>query len=235
MSVEINVYCDESCHLEHDRMRSMVLGAVSCPQARRKEISVRLKEIKAKHKLTPKFEMKWTKVGQRKLEYYMEVLDFFFDDDDLHFRGLVVPNKDKLDHKAFESDHDTWYYKMFFTMLKTIFEPEYKYRIFVDIKDTRGADKVLQLHDVLCNNAYDFSRKMIADVKQIRSHESEQMQLADLLVGALGYLHRGNGESASKVQLINRIKSRSKYSLERNTLLREKKFNLLIWQPGVVG
>ena len=27
----INIYCDESCHLEHDKARAMLLGAISCP------------------------------------------------------------------------------------------------------------------------------------------------------------------------------------------------------------
>ncbi len=31
MSQVFNIYCDESCHLEHDREKVMVLGAVWCP------------------------------------------------------------------------------------------------------------------------------------------------------------------------------------------------------------
>ena len=27
-----NVYCDESCHLEHDGIPTMVIGAAWCPQ-----------------------------------------------------------------------------------------------------------------------------------------------------------------------------------------------------------
>jgi len=29
MSLIYNIYCDESCHLEHDRQPVMVLGAIS--------------------------------------------------------------------------------------------------------------------------------------------------------------------------------------------------------------
>ena len=35
MSELIHVYCDESCHLENDQMRAMVLGAVWCPASHR--------------------------------------------------------------------------------------------------------------------------------------------------------------------------------------------------------
>jgi hypothetical protein len=30
MTQVFNVYCDESCHLEHDRQKVMVLGAIGC-------------------------------------------------------------------------------------------------------------------------------------------------------------------------------------------------------------
>ena len=31
MSTTYNVYCDESCHLENDGQKAMVLGAIWCP------------------------------------------------------------------------------------------------------------------------------------------------------------------------------------------------------------
>lgn len=31
MSTVYNLYCDESCHLENDGQKAMVLGAVWCP------------------------------------------------------------------------------------------------------------------------------------------------------------------------------------------------------------
>jgi hypothetical protein len=56
------------------------------------------------------------------------------------------------------------------------------------------------------------------------------LQVADLLIGALSYLHRGLTTSPAKQALIEQIKHLSGYSLERNTLYREEKFNLLVWQ-----
>ncbi|NTV59869.1 MAG: DUF3800 domain-containing protein, partial [Chlorobiaceae bacterium] len=48
MSETFNIYCDESCHLEHDRQKAMVLGAIWCPLDKTREIAVRLREIKQK-------------------------------------------------------------------------------------------------------------------------------------------------------------------------------------------
>jgi hypothetical protein len=39
---EYNLYCDETCHLEHDDSNSMALGAVIVPKEKRKEICVRI-------------------------------------------------------------------------------------------------------------------------------------------------------------------------------------------------
>ena len=51
MTRVFNVYCDESCHLENDRQKAMVLGAVWCPLEKTREIAVRIREMKARHDL----------------------------------------------------------------------------------------------------------------------------------------------------------------------------------------
>lgn len=225
----INIYCDESCHLEYDHEKAMVLGAVWCPIEKVREVSIRLREIKAHHGLSENFEVKWTKVSPAKVQFYLDWLDYFFDDGHLHFRALIVPDKTKLQHDAFGHDHDTWYYKMYFDMLKVILSPSAKYRIYLDIKDTRGAIKVSKLHDVLCNNMYDFSREIIERVQLVRSHEVELVQLADLLIGAVSNVNRNQSESLAKRQIIARMQDRSGYSLTRTTLLQEYKVNLFRW------
>lgn len=235
MSEIFNIYCDESCHLEHDGQSAMVLGALWCPLDKTREIAVRIREIKRKHAVAPAFEVKWTKVSPGKKQLYLDLLDYFFDDDDLHFRGLVVPDKTKLNHAAFPGqDHDAWYYKMYFDMLKVILSPKGRYRIYLDIKDTRGAEKVKKLHDVLCNNLYDFSREIVERVQLVHSHEIEQLQLADLLIGAVSYMNRGLHSNAGKQALVDRMSQRSRYSLTKTTLLREDKVNLFRWQAQEV-
>jgi len=69
-------------------------------------------------------------------------VDLFLADERLRFRGLVVPVKGRLDHARFDQSHDDWYYKMYFTMLRPIFCAPHRYRIYLDVKDTRGGPKV---------------------------------------------------------------------------------------------
>ena len=229
MNQNFHIYCDETCHLENDGVPVMVLGAVWCSREKRREMSARLREIKQKHGLAAEFEVKWVKVSPAKVAFYTEWLDYFFDDDDLHFRAVVIPDKSRLRHADFGQSHDGWYYKMYFTLLEVLLTPDDRYRIFIDRKDTRSGAKVAELHDVLCNNAYDFDRRIIEQVQPVVSHEVELLQLCDLLTGAVGYANRGLKSNAGKVALVERIKSRSGYDLAHTTLLRERKFNLLRW------
>ncbi|HLA04497.1 MAG TPA: DUF3800 domain-containing protein [Syntrophales bacterium] len=232
MSQIYNIYCDESGHLENDLEKVMVLGAVWCPQEKSREISVRLREIKNRHGLKSDFEIKWTKVSPAKKQFYLDVMDYFFDDDDLHFRALIVPDKSKLRHAEHGQTHDDWYYKMYFDMLKVILSPSAKYRIYLDIKDTRSAAKIAKLHEVLCNSLYDFSRAIVERVQTVRSHEIELLQVADLLIGATAYVNRERSGNAGKEALIARMKERSGYALTITTLLREDKVNLFLWHAS---
>jgi hypothetical protein len=239
-----NIYCDESCHLVNDRSQVMVLGCVWCLRDRVAEISQRLREIKAQHGLvTPAdykpdrqpFELKWQKVSPAKLAYYLQVVDYFFDDDDLHFRGVIIPDKSRLRHEAFRQDHDTWYYKMCFTLLEPVVDPQHRYHIYLDIKDTHSEEKRRKLEQVLRNSRYDYQGRVIERVQQIRSHECELLQLADLLIGAIGYQNRGLQTSPAKRSVVERVKQRSRKSLDTTTWLRESKLNLLRWEPRERG
>ncbi len=232
MTTIYNIYCDESCHLENDRQPVMVLGSVWCPLEKSREMSVQLREIKARHGLSPKFEVKWTKVSPAKQAFYLELLDYFFDSDDLHFRALIVPDKSSLKHELYGQDHDTWYYKMFFDMLKVILNPQDRYRIYLDIKDTRSAAKVSKLHDVLSNNIYDFKREIVERVQTVRSDEVELLQLTDLLIGAVSYANRGLSANRAKLALVQQMRMRSGYQLTRTTLLQERKLNIFVWQAS---
>lgn len=173
MGIEYNIYCDESCHLMHNTGTAMVFGAIWCPTSKKNDAFKRIREIKAEHGFKSDFEIKWNKVSPAKADFYLNLVDYFFYDDDLHFRALVVPDKTVLDHQAFNQDHDTFYYKMYFDLLKVILSPDCAYNIYVDIKDTRSQHKVDELHSVLRNNHYDYHDQIIKRIQQVHSHEVE--------------------------------------------------------------
>ena len=126
--------------------------------------------------------------------------------------------------------HDSLYYKLYFDLLKTIIEPKSSYYIYLDIKDTKSQDKVENLHAHLNQTHYDFDRNMVKRIQQVRSHEIELVGLADFLVGAICYVHRGLQTSTAKLAIIEKIRERSGYNLLQNTLYKEDKMNIFIWK-----
>lgn len=227
---EYAIYCDESCHLEHDGIQAMALGAIWVEQAQVKQLHVEFRSILARHGVPETMEIKWTKLSPRMEKLYLDLVDWFFDSPHLHFRGLVVPDKSKLRHDDFGQDHDLWYYKMFFYLLRAILTRENRFRVYLDYKDTVGARKVKELHKVLSNDKYDFDKAIVRSIHLARSHQVGLLQMVDLLIGALTYHARGLTTSKSKLAVVQRIRERSGLTLAKTTLQSEKKFNLFFWR-----
>ena len=118
-------------------------------------------------------------------------------------------------------------------MLDPVISPNKKYHIMVDIKDTRGGRRVAKLREVLCNNIYDFKKEVIDQIGQINSKESEILQLADLINGAIAFYHRGliddPDSNPGKVKFVKALQKH--VDLDNNTKYGERKFNLFIWGP----
>lgn len=224
----VYIYCDESCHLEHDHAKCMTLGAISCDKKDVRKFSEELRNIKKKYGLSRTFELKWTKVGNKQLDYYKSVVDFVFNRA-ICFRAIVA-NKAQLRHEDFSQTHDEWYYKMYYLLLRELIDVRNEYRIFLDIKDTHGGTKVRKLHDVLNHSLYEFCDETIQGVQQILSYESELLQVADLLIGCVGYIQRGLKTSEAKIALAEYIQDKAGSTLRRTSPHSEEKFNIFVWQ-----
>lgn len=229
-SNEINIYCDESCHLEHDESNVMVLGAVCCPKKYRFSIYNQIRQIKRKYNLSDKtFEIKWTKVSSTKLDFYLELVDYFINNDLLSFRGLIVPDKTLVNNEAFNQDWDTFYYKMYYQLLKNLINPQCSYNIFVDIKDTNGSQKRQRLYEILntISSELGYSKNLVVkNLQAVRSEEIEILQLTDFIMGAVCYENRGLKSSEAKLKIIERLKELTGYPLTNSTFPSESKFNL---------
>ena len=243
----INIYCDESCHLESNLHDVMVLGAVWCPRERAKAINADLRGITHSAGMSERFEIKWGKVSKGRQDMYLELVDYFFNTPDLHFRALVVQDKTKLNHAAFNQTHDEWYYKMYFNLLKGILEYQKQAiaHIYIDYKDTKGGKKVAKLHEILCHiypivqsyaSNFDFNTPIppeaVNKIQIVHSHEVPLIQLADLLMGAVGYANRGLSENEAKVALVQRMQQRSGRTLKTTTSTRETKVNIFCWDAA---
>ena len=112
MSKTFNIYCDESCHIEHDHKPFMFLGSISVAYNQVKLHTEKIKELKEKHHFYG--EIKWTNVSKSKFHFYMELVDYFFATD-LKFRTVGV-EKSKINNEAFGSSYDDFYYKMYYSL-----------------------------------------------------------------------------------------------------------------------
>ncbi|MBE3046835.1 DUF3800 domain-containing protein, partial [Candidatus Bathyarchaeota archaeon] len=74
MPEEINVYCDESCHLENDGQSVMVLGSIWCPKSSARTINQQIRTIKKAYGLNERMEIKWTKVSPTGLDLYKSLI-----------------------------------------------------------------------------------------------------------------------------------------------------------------
>ncbi len=214
MKKTFNIYCDESCHLENDHKSFMLIGSISTAYNQVKRHTERIKEIKDQHKFNA--EIKWSKVSPAKLQFYLELIDYFFATD-LRFRAVVV-NKSQIK----TDDFDTFYYKMYYQLLNHNKNSMYSYNVYLDIKDSLSAYKVQKLRQIL-NIKYGVFR----NVQNIRSHESVLMQLTDLIMGAISYNLNHNGEKTfAKQSIINKISQKSNQELMSSSMFNEKKLNL---------
>lgn len=228
------IFCDESNHLYTDSSNLMILGGISCPADKVEFINRHIKSLK--HKYNAVHELKWTKLNTNKKAYYTELLEFFFSSVNLKFNAQLVINKDKLQHDVFNGgESDKFYYKMYYYLLLPFFKTEENYNIFLDYKDTKGGQRISELKDVIKST---YSGRINTHFSIIHSHESQIMQLTDVLIGAIGYANRTdirkNPESI-KTFIIQKIEELSGLQLQDSAPAWETKFRLYKFNPRKVS
>ena len=217
MSKTYNLYCDESCHLENDNHSHMLLGYISVPYNQIDIHKSSIKRMCEMHKLYA--EIKWSKISGSKERFYFDLIDYFFATD-LRFRAVIV-EKSNINNDAYVQDFNTFYHKMYYQLIHHKLDLEPKYNIYLDIKDTLSAQKLRKLKEIL-----QVKYNRIYRLQHIRSHESVFLQLADFMIGAIGYHARGLEGMEVKRKIIDRIIRKSGQSLEHTSFLNEEKFNL---------
>jgi hypothetical protein len=230
MNHTINVYCDESGHLEHDNSKSMVFGAVWCPKPLVHEITSEIRDLKRKNKINPYQELKWTKISPGNVNLYLDVIDYFFLKDYFNFRGWIIANKSEIDCKSNEHTWDDFYYKSYYDHLKHILDLDYNYNIYLDVKDTYGGEKIEKLKKIL--HKYTYGQEVINYIQLIRSHESELLAVADVITGALNYYFRNLRRSKAKREVIAKIIKYHGSSFYYNSASTYQKFSIFHWKPG---
>lgn len=231
-NTDYKIYCDESCHLQSDESNVMVLGALRCT-APEVEKNVRaIKELRRRHNYHT--ELKWTRLIGSQLDFYLALVDLFFDVNELKFKATVVRNKERLNHDRFnDGSHGTFYYKMAFYTLRDMMIQQRSHRIYLDYMDTQSGTRSKKLADVLKNN---FQNNLFVETYIIRSYESQLIQLCDFLIGAISYTNRTDIPHTGKIkrQIVQHLEKKLSRSLTEATPPWEEKFNIFMFSPKVV-
>lgn len=224
-----NIYCDESCHLRHDNSSIMSLGGIVCNAEFASQANRDILDIKTRHGLKPECELKWTKISPSNEHVYAEVIDYFFNNPQLSFRGYVARGKNELSFDT-DDEYNDWYYKIYYRMLEFVLDAKRNdfFNIYIDIKDTIGFEKVTKLSNYLNSH---YHKEIVSNAQLVKSDHIALLQLADILIGALSYKHRELETSPAKLNIINRIEKRSGQKLLLTVPLRYQKVNWFVWVP----
>jgi hypothetical protein len=227
----LHLFCDESCHLPHDRAPFLLLGLTSCPADKVCAAHEELAAIWYRFNLPKHFEIKWTKVSAGRLDFYQAVLEWFFASDNVVFRALALPDKQRLYAALPPESRDALYYRLYYQLLRTTIEQENRYRVFIDLKDTRGREKITHLTEILRADANDPYGKSVESLQHVHSHEIRLLQVCDLLMGAVGFARRpaADNESPAKRQLVSFIEDRVGYHLTSDSPSGEEKCSIITW------
>lgn len=227
MSRSMRVYIDESCHLENDGFPVMCVGGTYVREEDWKDLSNQIKRIKLKHHSPT--ELKWNKVSASRMALYKELIDFFFTQPSMQFRALLIKHKENINNERYNSgDHNIFYYKTMFYLLRDAHSSD-QYKIYMDIKDSRGKARLNKLSSVLekvCGTG------KYTHFQNIRSEESQFIQLTDFFIGAIVYKQRSDIASTNKVknEIVDYLEHKSRYSITESTPPWELKFKIWDFQ-----
>lgn len=179
LSVGYTVYCDESRHDGSTRNPYLAIGGLWVPAAQKADLTKELRALCKAQGLGA--ELKWSKVSQKKLAAYEAVIDFFFTKD-LRFRVILVEQA-KLNYAQFkDGDEELGFYTFYYEMLIKWLQEPVAYRLLLDFKKNKGADRYQALERCLKHKVP--AGTTLSGVHVIDSADSPLAQLADILIGA---------------------------------------------------
>jgi hypothetical protein len=206
----------------------MLIGGLWFPAEKRSLFKSEIRLLRKKFGVFG--EIKWNKVSASKLDFYINLVNYFFDKkgDDLRFRCVVV-DKDKVNLvKYHESDAELGFYKFYYQLLHHWILDFNTYSIFLDVKTSRVKSRLKVLHRCLsCSNL----SSEIKLVQAIPSRESIFIQLTDLLLGAVNAKFNRQISTPVKEKIIETIELRLGHDIQ-STYRTERKFNIFVIDLG---
>lgn len=216
----LHIYCDES---RQTADRYMVIGGVILTREMEEQFAQTMSLYRAGNNMHA--ELKWSKVSNQKLREYQSLVDLFFSlNRAIHFKSIVIDTHE-IDHRRFnKSDSELGFYKLMYQFLLNSFgrylQPEDQCIIHLDQRTT-SYYKLSTLCAILNNGLhkkYPQLHKPVRNIQATDSKKSDLIQVADVLMGAIGYqmndAHVRTEAKRSKVILAEYIAQETPFGLK---------------------
>ncbi|WP_422462589.1 MULTISPECIES: DUF3800 domain-containing protein [unclassified Endozoicomonas] len=218
-----NIYCDESRHTSDPADRYAIIGALQCPMDQKRRIVHRIHSLQAKYNTHGEFG--WKRLSPNRCEFYNTMRQVFLEEACLHFRCIVVDRTSFENETYNNGDSELGFYKMYYQMLVHWLEPGHRYRLFLDWQQNASSSRFSDLKTILSRKLS--GRAHIQCLEPVSSHNQPLIQLADLLIGAVGYQWNGRTQSLCKHSFAADLaRSLGRVTLKASTYPGEKKFNI---------
>jgi hypothetical protein len=226
--MKFEVYCDESRPDLFGSKRPpaafMVIGSLWLPADHREEFKAAVHGLRDAHRIGGEF--KWQKVSPSRLQFYKELVEWFFAASDrLRFRCIAVEQAKVNLVQYHESNQELGFYKFYYQLLHHWIMDFNDYAIFCDVKKNRDPARLHVLRR--CLDASNLS-STVSRVQAIRSDESVLIQLADVLTGiAAARLNNALRAGGAKEAIARLAEARLGRKIQ-HTVKAEQKFNVFV-------
>jgi len=199
----------------------MLIGGVWLLAAKREIFKPELHSIREKHKMFS--EIKWNKISVSKIDFYTDLINYFFNkNDDLRFRCVVVEKSKVNLMKYHDSDAELGFYKFYYQLLHHWILDFNAYAIYLDIKTSKVKNRLKILHQCLRNANLSSEIKIL---QALPSHENIFIQMTDLLLGAVNAKFNEQVSGSSKKKILECIENRLEHKIT-TTSKEYPKFNI---------
>lgn len=226
-----NVYCDESRHTSDPSQPYIVIGALQCFREDKRRIVHRLHSLMALNGIRTEFG--WKKVSPNKENFYRDLIKLFIEEEGLTFRCIVVDRR-QLDHGQWNGgDKELGFYKLYYQLLVHWLQPGDTYHIYLDWQQNSSSTRFEDLRQILIHKLS--GRAKISCLEPVESDKQPLIQLADLIIGAVGYswnqMQCRENPSELKIELVKALASSlGKVDLNFISGRNNRQFNIFNWQ-----
>lgn len=232
---KFQIYCDES---RQNKDRFMILGGLVTTNLNIEKVLQTIRQFRSENSAHGEF--KWTKISNKMLPVYKELIDHFFalnSNNHLDFRCLIIDNHKVNNKKYNNGNKELGFHKFYFQLIVNSFirlkaskKYETKFYIFLDeFKAKQTLEEFKSIINVGAKKYLKLPYNPCQDLQFIDSKLSDLIQINDILLGAVGWhkneLDKVAGFSSSKAEIANHIAD--KVGVERlGEQIRQSRFNV---------